>query len=62
MIYSKRKKICKEYQKQNESKTLLNMVASVFLGNVEVIECSSKVIVLIKQLLLCVRGIDFLIS
>ena len=38
------------------------MVASVFLGDVRVIERTSKVIVPIKQLWLCVSVFDFLIS
>ena len=53
------------YAKQNTSKKikmLLNMIASVFLGDVGVIECTSKVIVPIKQLWLCVSVFDFLIS
>ena len=41
---------------------LLNMVASMFLRDVGVIRCTSKVIVLIKQLWLCVSVCDFLIS
>ena len=41
---------------------LLNMVASLFLGDVRVIGCTSKVIVPIKQLWLCVSGFDFLES
>ena len=36
--------------KAKRIKMLLNMVASVFLGDVGVIGCISKVIVLIKQL------------
>ena len=43
-------------------KMFWNMVVSVFLGNVGVIGCTSKVIVSIKQLWLCVSSIDFLIS
>ena len=41
---------------------LLNMIASMFLGDVGVIRCTSKVIVLIKQLWLYVSVFDFLIS
>ena len=48
--------------KAKRMKILLNMVASVFLGDVGVIECTSKVIVPIKQLWLCVSVFDFLIS
>ena len=48
--------------KAKRMKILLNMVASVFLGDVGVIECTSKVIVSIKQLWLCVSVFDFLIS
>ena len=54
-----------KYAKQNTSKKikmLLNMIASVFLGDVGVIGCTSKVIVPIKQLWLCVSVFDFLIS
>ena len=40
---------------------LLNMVASMFLGDVGVIGCILKVIVPIKQLWLCVSVFDFLI-
>ena len=43
-------------------KMLLNMIASVFLGDVGVIGCNSKVILPIKQLWLCVSVFDFLIS
>ena len=43
-------------------KMLLNMVASVFLGNVGVIGCTSKVIVPINQLWLCVSLFNFLMS
>ena len=38
---------------------LLNMIASMFLGDVGVIGCISKVIVSIKQLWLCVSVFDF---
>ena len=38
------------------------MVASVFIGDVGVIGCTSKMIVPIKQLWLCVSVCDFLIS
>ena len=48
--------------KAKRIKMLLTMVASVFLGDVGVIGCISKVIVPIKQLRLCVSVIDFLIS
>ena len=40
--------------KAKKIKMLLNMVASVFLGVVGVVGCTSKVIVSIKQLWLCV--------
>ena len=43
----KRKKICKE-NKAKRIKMLLNMVARVFLGDVKVIGCISKVIVPMK--------------
>ena len=45
----KRKKNAKNI-KAKRIKMLLNMVASVFLEDVEVIGCASKVIILIKQL------------
>ena len=45
----KRKRICKE-NKAKRIKMLLNMVASVFLGDMRVIGCTSKAIVPIKQL------------
>ena len=61
MICLKEKKICKENQSK-KNKNALNMVASVFLGDIRVIGCTSKVIVSIKQLWLCVSYIDFLIS
>ena len=43
----------KNMQRKKKAKTikmLLNMIASVFLGDVRVIGCTSKVIVPIKQL------------
>ena len=43
-------KICKEKIKAKRIKMLLNMVANVFLGDVGVMGCISKVIVSIKQL------------
>ena len=46
-----KKKICKKKKiKAKRIKMLLKMIASVFLGDVGVIGCTSKVIVLIKQL------------
>ena len=63
MICSKRKK--KNMQRKSKAKRikiLLNMVASVFLGDVGVIGYTSKVIVPIKQFWLCVSVFDFLIS
>ena len=45
----KRKNIQRK-SKVKRIKILLNMVASVFLGDVGVIRCTSKVIVPIKQL------------
>ena len=48
MICSKEKKKSKETSKAKRIKMLLNMVASVFLGDVGVIGCTSKVIVPIK--------------
>ena len=44
-----KKKICKEKSKAKKIKMLLNMIASVFLGDVRVIGCTSKVIIPIKQ-------------
>ena len=46
----KRKKKYAKNIKAKRIKMLLNMVASVFLEDVEVIRCTSKVIVPIKQL------------
>ena len=54
----KKIKINKSKKKQNASK----MVASVFLGDMGVIGCTSKVIVPIKQLWLCVSVFAFLMS
>ena len=54
-----------KYAKKNKSKknqNAFNMVASVFLGDMGVIGCTSKVIVSIKQLWLCVSVFDFFIS
>ena len=54
-----------KYAKKNKSKknqNAFNMVASLFLGDVRVIRCISKVIVSIKQLWLCVSVFDFLMS
>jgi len=49
MICSKEKKKCKQNQsKMNQND--LNMFASMFLRDVGVIRCTSKVIVIIKQL------------
>ena len=45
-----KRKICKEKSKAKRSKMLLNMIASVYLGDVGVIGCTLKVIVPIKQL------------
>ena len=44
-----KKKICKE-NKSKKNQNAFNMVASVFLEDVGVIECTSGVIVSIKQL------------
>ena len=44
-----RKKNMQRKQKQKETNAF-NMIASVFLGDVKVIGCTSKVIVPIKQL------------
>jgi len=41
--------------KAKRIKMLSNMVASLFLGDVGIIRCTSKVIVSIKQLWLCVN-------
>ena len=59
--YMQKKKICKENSKAKRIKILLNMVASVFLGDVRVIGCTLKVIVSIKELWSCVSYFDFLI-
>ena len=45
-----KKKNMQRKSKAKRIKILLNMVASVFLGDVGVIGCTSKVIVSIKQL------------
>ena len=45
-----KKKNMQRKSKAKRIKMLLNMVASVFLGDVGVIECTLKVIVPIKQL------------
>ena len=58
----KMKKNVQRKSKAKRIKMLLNMVASVFLGDVGVIGCTLKVIVPIKQLWLCVSVFDFLIS
>ena len=44
-----KKKICKE-NKSKKNQNALNMIASVYLGDVRVVGCTSKVIVPIKQL------------
>ena len=46
--------------KAKRIKILLNMIAIVFLGDVGVIGCTSKVIVPIKQLRLCVSIFNFI--
>ena len=46
--------------KEKRIKILLNMIAIVFLGDVGVIRCTSKVIVPIKQLQLCVSIFHFI--
>ena len=54
-----------KYAKKNKSKknqNAFNMVVSVFLEDVRIIWYTSKVIVPIKQLWLCVSVFDFLIS
>ena len=48
--------------KSKKNKNAFNMVASVFLRDVGVIWCTSKVMVPIKQLWLCMGVIDLLIS
>ena len=60
MICSKRK-ICKENQKQ-KNQNVFKYGSKRVSGDVGVIGCTSKVIVLIKQLWLCVSVFDFLIS
>ena len=57
-----KKKNMQRKSKAKRIKMLLNMVASMFLGDVGIIGCTSKVIVPIKQLWLCVSVCDFLIS
>ena len=57
-----KKKNMQRKPKAKRIKMLLNMVASVFLGDVGVIGCILKVIVPIKQLWLCESVFDLLIS
>ena len=57
-----KKKNMQRKSKAKRIKMLLNMVASVFLRDVGVMGCTSKVIVLIKQLWLYMNEIDFFIS
>ena len=57
-----KKKNMQRKSKAKRIKMLLNMVASMFLGDVRVIGYTSMVIVPIKQIWLCVSDIDFLIS
>ena len=45
-----KKKNMQRKSKAKRIKILLNIIVSVFLGDVEVIGCTSKVIVSIKQL------------
>ena len=56
-----RKKNMQRKSKSKRIKMLLNMVTSMFLGDVGVIGCISKVIVPIKQLWLCASVFDLLI-
>ena len=56
MLCSKRR-ICKENKSKN-NQNAFNMIASVFLGDVRVIGCTSKMILPIKQLWLCVSVFD----
>ena len=56
-----KKTICKEY-KSKKNQNAFKMIVSVFVGDVGVIWCTSKVIVSIKQLWLCVSVFDFFIS
>ena len=60
MLCSKRK-LCRE-NKIKKNQNAFNMIAGMFLGDMGVIGCTSKVTVPIKQLWLCVSVIDFLIS
>ena len=60
MICSKRKYA--KNTKVKRIKMLLKMIASVFLGNVGVIGCTSKVIIPIKQVMIVCEFSDFLIS
>ena len=57
-----KKKNMQRKTKVKRIKMLLNIVASVFLGDVGVIGFTSKVIVSIKKLLLSMSVFDFLIS
>ena len=49
-MLKRRKKKIQKISKAKRIKMLLNMIASVFLGDMRVIRCISKVIVPIKQL------------
>ena len=53
-----KRKICKE-NKRKKNQNAYNMIVSMFLGDVRVIRCTSKVIVPIKQLWLCVSVFVF---
>ena len=57
-----KKKNLQRKTKAKRIKMLLNMIASLFLGDVWVIGCNLKVIVSIKQLWLCVSVFDSHIS
>ena len=60
-LYALKKNIHRSW-KAKRIKMLLNMVASMFIGDVRVIWCTLKVMVPIKQLWLCVDIFDSLIS
>ena len=55
----KKKNMQRKTKAKRIKKILLNMIESMFLGDVGVIGYTSKVIVPIKQLWLCVRIFDF---
>ena len=56
------KEIYAKKNKRKKNQNAFKMIVSMFVGDVRVIWCTSKEIVSIKQLWLCVRVFDFFIS